>query len=73
MLPRVFGKKLLITLNQGPSVIKPSIITEKPLSYDVSQSDSQSYNTAPLETIKSILNHESCLINVMQMIPAFYC
>ncbi len=29
----------------------------KPLSYYVPQSDSQTYNTAPLETIKSILKH----------------
>ncbi len=31
----------------------------KPLTYYVSQSDSRSYNTAPLETIKSILKRLS--------------
>ena len=30
----------------------------KPLSYYVSQRDSQTYNTAPLETIKSILKSD---------------
>ena len=38
------------------SLVKVALYCQKPLSYHVSQSDSRTYNTAPLETIKSILN-----------------
>ena len=37
------------------SLVKAALYCQNPLSYYVSQSDCRTYNTAPLETIKSIL------------------
>ena len=58
MLPTVFGKKAVNYLKSMPlrnSLVKAALYCQKQLSYYVSQSYSRTYNTAPLETTKSIL------------------
>ncbi len=49
------GQKIMLIPVWICSLVKAALYCQKPLSYYVSQSDSRTYNTAPLETIKSIL------------------
>ena len=54
MLPTVFGEKAENHF-KFMSLRKGALYCRKPLSYYVSQSNNQTYNTAPLNTVKSIL------------------